>query len=352
MKTDSNFQSDDLSHSDEMLPFYSSPRDSEEIREKMEREYKKATWYHGKGWTVVNSLIAIVIGWTMYDAVKTYAPSTDPGNNSPAAIIEVVDRPRNDSFIPKCTGIPNCNKMADVKLSYQQIQPHDKRDLKSTLPELIITLENGTQIPTGLDDVAAEAIKKGEHLGPDAYAIENNLFNHSKRKSLRGSRYKHQLPNQGCCTGHKTSAGQLLYRQDNILFRKYSLASTYGYGESTQGSGYLNKGQVSKYNNCPVYGAASAELPEGTLVEVINRKNHRSAFFLINDGGPYDCYSRGNGVGVYVPLRPHPSRAIDLNPAGMHELGGEKGLVPVEIRIIQWNYDGRIRANKTWNKIL
>jgi rare lipoprotein A (peptidoglycan hydrolase) len=50
----------------------------------------------------------------------------------------------------------------------------------------------------------------------------------------------------------------------------------------------------------------------------------------VNDRGPYDCEVVDNKVLPLYPLRPHPSRVLDLSREAMVQIGGyADGVVPI-----------------------
>jgi rare lipoprotein A len=71
--------------------------------------------------------------------------------------------------------------------------------------------------------------------------------------------------------------------------------------------------------------AASPNIPMGTVVEVINKRNGRSVQVLVNDRGPA---RRVQGTGAT-------RRIIDVSPVAARELGiRKKGLAPVVVRAL------------------
>lgn len=79
------------------------------------------------------------------------------------------------------------------------------------------------------------------------------------------------------------------------------------------------------------FTAAHPSLPFGSKVRVTNASNGKSIIVRINDRGPYAVGS--NGKAIY-PLRPHPSRVIDLSKAAMDALGGS-GVIDVKLEILK-----------------
>lgn len=77
--------------------------------------------------------------------------------------------------------------------------------------------------------------------------------------------------------------------------------------------------------------AAHPSLPFGSRVKVTNKTNGKSIIVRINDRGPFAVNS--NGKAIY-PLRPHPSRVIDLSKAAMDRLGGS-GVIDVDLEILR-----------------
>jgi rare lipoprotein A len=66
--------------------------------------------------------------------------------------------------------------------------------------------------------------------------------------------------------------------------------------------------------------AAHPTLPFGTMVTVTNKVNGKSVRVKINDRGPFAVDGRGNAI---YPLKPHPTRVIDLSKAARDALGGQ-----------------------------
>lgn len=79
------------------------------------------------------------------------------------------------------------------------------------------------------------------------------------------------------------------------------------------------------------FTAAHPSLPFGTRVRVKNPANGKSVIVKINDRGPYAVGPDGKAI---QPLRPHPSRVIDLSKAAMDYIGGS-GVIDVELEILK-----------------
>ncbi len=126
----------------------------------------------------------------------------------------------------------------------------------------------------------------------------------------------------------KTKPGQLPSLFDrpgtDKPVRQTGKASWYGpgfYGNRTANGEKFREGDTE-------YTAAHPTLPFGTMVTVTNKSNGKSIQVRINDRGPY-AVDR-NGKAIY-PLRPHPTRVIDLNKASRDALGGQD-ITDVELR--------------------
>lgn len=141
----------------------------------------------------------------------------------------------------------------------------------------------------------------------------------------------------------KTKPGQLPSLFDrpgaDKPVRQTGKASWYGpgfYGNRTANGEKFREGDTE-------YTAAHPTLPFGTMVTVTNKSNGKSIQVRINDRGPY-AVDR-NGKAIY-PLRPHPTRVIDLNKASRDALGGQD-ISDVELR---YQGGGYIPKQKPKNK--
>lgn len=103
--------------------------------------------------------------------------------------------------------------------------------------------------------------------------------------------------------------------------KQSGIASWYGpgfYGNKTA-NGEIFTGQDMT--------AAHPTLPFGTMVTVTDKDTGKSIKVRINDRGPFAVDKEGK---VIYPLRPHPTRVIDLSETAKDELGG-KGLTNVDL---------------------
>ena len=103
--------------------------------------------------------------------------------------------------------------------------------------------------------------------------------------------------------------------------KQSGIASWYGpgfYGNETA-NGEIFTGQDMT--------AAHPTLPFGTMVTVTDKDTGKSIKVRINDRGPFAVDSEGKAI---YPLRPHPTRVIDLSETARDALGG-KGLTNVDL---------------------
>lgn len=78
--------------------------------------------------------------------------------------------------------------------------------------------------------------------------------------------------------------------------------------------------------------AAHPKLPFGTVLKVTNLENDKHVIVRINNRGPFATNKNGRAV---FPLKPHPTRIIDLSKAAAKKLDFiQKGIVKVQIEII------------------
>lgn len=78
-----------------------------------------------------------------------------------------------------------------------------------------------------------------------------------------------------------------------------------------------------------LFTCAHASLPLGTILEVYCPETGRSVDVIVNDRGPFEM--DGFGRPLY-PLRPHPTRAVDLSRAAFSRLAPlSRGVIEVEI---------------------
>lgn len=99
------------------------------------------------------------------------------------------------------------------------------------------------------------------------------------------------------------------------------------YGPGFQG----NKTASGEIFDTNQYTAAHPTLPFGTKLKVTNSANGKSVIVTINDRGPFAVDNNGKAI---RPLRPHPSRVIDLSKASMDKLGGS-GVIDVKLEILK-----------------
>jgi rare lipoprotein A len=146
-----------------------------------------------------------------------------------------------------------------------------------------------------------------------------------------GTRYSLSHLNSGPKDIQKLKQKQLqLQQQDAARFsptgQKQSGEASW-YGPGFQGRKTAN-GERFDTNQLT---AAHPTLPFGSKVKVTNKSNGKSIIVRINDRGPYAVNSSGKAI---YPLRPHPSRVIDLSKAAMDSLGGS-GVINVELEILK-----------------
>ncbi|BBD59507.1 putative D-alanyl-D-alanine carboxypeptidase [Nostoc sp. HK-01] len=121
----------------------------------------------------------------------------------------------------------------------------------------------------------------------------------------------------------ESQPGQVIY--DNVQ------ASTYGYGESTQG------GQIGAYGDRIQWSGLFAAMADTRYkyasMRVTNLTNNKSIVVKIVDRGPFAVV---NGRAAR-PLREHPTRKIDLVPGAWSALtnGASPGIVNVKIEWLQ-----------------
>ena len=84
--------------------------------------------------------------------------------------------------------------------------------------------------------------------------------------------------------------------------------------------------------NMLAFSAAHCRLPLGSWVRVVNLKNHRAVIARVTDRGPYRIDAGGR---VVRPLRPHPTRGLDLSYAAARKLRMLKmGVAPIEMEVL------------------
>lgn len=123
---------------------------------------------------------------------------------------------------------------------------------------------------------------------------------------------------------------ELQQQQDSTRFTPTGQTQTgeaSWYGPGFQG----NKTASGERFDTNQYTAAHPTLAFGTRVKVINKSNGKFVIVKINDRGPYAVNSSGQAI---RPLKPHPSRVIDLSKAAMERLGGS-GVIDVELEILK-----------------
>jgi rare lipoprotein A len=78
--------------------------------------------------------------------------------------------------------------------------------------------------------------------------------------------------------------------------------------------------------------AAHPKLPFGTVLKVTNLENDKHVIVRVNNRGPFATNKRGRAI---FPLKPHPSRIVDLSKAAAKQLDFiQDGIVKVQIEII------------------
>jgi rare lipoprotein A len=79
--------------------------------------------------------------------------------------------------------------------------------------------------------------------------------------------------------------------------------------------------------------AAHPKLKFGTFVKVTNLSNKKTVIVKINDRGPFATNKSGRAV---YPLRPHPTRIIDLSLAAAKALDfHKKGIIKVKVEVVK-----------------
>jgi rare lipoprotein A len=115
------------------------------------------------------------------------------------------------------------------------------------------------------------------------------------------------------------------------------------YGPGFQGNKTAN-GEIFDTN---ALTAAHPTLPFGTMVTVTNKKNGKSVRVRINDRGPYAVDSSGRAI---RPLRPHPTRVIDLSKAARDALGGQD-ITDVDLSYKGGGYIPKQKPKRDTNKL-
>lgn len=112
-----------------------------------------------------------------------------------------------------------------------------------------------------------------------------------------------------------------------VTYTRVGLASHYSV--KTNGGRHTASGEKLSDGS---YTAAHPSLPFGSKVKVTNLKNNKTAIVRINNRGPY-AVKHGRAI---RPLRPHPSRIIDVSQAVAYKLGfHESGITKVKIEVIK-----------------
>ena len=79
--------------------------------------------------------------------------------------------------------------------------------------------------------------------------------------------------------------------------------------------------------------AAHPKLKFGTFVKVTNLSNKKTVIVKINDRGPFATTKSGRAA---YPLRPHPTRIIDLSLAAAKALDfHKKGIIKVRVEVVK-----------------
>jgi rare lipoprotein A len=125
---------------------------------------------------------------------------------------------------------------------------------------------------------------------------------------------------------------------NNVIHHNYIIESSktdtiyqYRANASWYGPGFHGRktasGEIYNQNKLT---AASVILPLGSIVKITNLNNQKSIKVRINDRGPYSYKVVDKSVIPTYPLKPHPSRVIDLSRAAMDSLGGiSSGIIPI-----------------------
>lgn len=80
------------------------------------------------------------------------------------------------------------------------------------------------------------------------------------------------------------------------------------------------------------FTCASPTLPFNTLVKVTNLENNKQVVVRVNDRGPFKMNSKGIPI---RPLKPHPSRILDLSKRSFQEIGKTKvGLLRIKYEVV------------------
>lgn len=123
-------------------------------------------------------------------------------------------------------------------------------------------------------------------------------------------------------------------RSDNGAVGTPSISGLASFYNQTKGSPIAMQGVGGFDPNCncaAMYCRPGFRVGDTVHVQMQNDPS-RSVDVLVNDTGPFLADKAGNPV---VPLKPHPSRVIDLTPKAMQDLVGPNykdiGLVPVTV---------------------
>lgn len=110
---------------------------------------------------------------------------------------------------------------------------------------------------------------------------------------------------------------------------KQGKASWYGpgfHGNQTANGEIYNQEELT---------CASPNLRFGTQLKVTNLDNNKSIIVRVNDRGPYGVDSVGK---LAYPIKPHPTRLIDLSKAAFDSLAHlDKGVIKIKIEKINHN---------------
>lgn len=83
------------------------------------------------------------------------------------------------------------------------------------------------------------------------------------------------------------------------------------------------------------YTCASPKLPFGTILLVTNTDNNKSIIVMVNDRGPFKMNNKGKPL---YPLKPHPTRLLDLSKKAFSEISDiEKGVINIKYEILKYD---------------
>ena len=119
-------------------------------------------------------------------------------------------------------------------------------------------------------------------------------------------------------------------QKNNLFFtKKYKTSKASWYGPGFNG----RKTASGEIYNQDSLTCASPNLPFGTELEVINIANNKKVVVRVNDRGPFAVHSNGKPV---RPLKPHPTRALDLSKKAFSTIANtKKGVINIKYKILE-----------------